>query len=603
MLVELNIEDFAIIEKLNLKFADGFNVLTGETGAGKSIIIDAVTMLLGGRADTSFVRAGCDRARIEAIFRLSPALRAVIDPILDEEGLEGDNPGVLTLGRELRSTGRSYCRVNGSTVNLSILERIAASLVDIHGQNEHLSLLQVRQHLIFLDRYAGLERQRSNLAGEVRQLRRVRQELADLQRDEQFLARRIDQLTFQVEEIEMAELKPGEETDLNTERNRLANAEQLSQLSAEAYALLIEPESDEQFAIIDLLGQLSKVTNNLAKLDDTWSENGEMIESLTYQVQDIATFVRDYSDEIDFNPTRLQEIEERLSLIFSLKRKYGATVDDILDFHRQARNELDTISHSEERIEDLQQQEEALRHTIGELALALSQARRQAGEALGEGVIAELADLSMEKSTFAADIRWNEAPDGVYIENKENKENDENDQGEQLTVSCDETGIDRVEFLISPNPGEPLKPLAKVASGGETSRVMLALKNVLAVADDTPTLIFDEIDQGIGGRVGGVVGEKLWLLSSNGHHQVLCVTHLPQIAGYAELHCHVSKQVIGGRTKTAIHILTGEERVGELAQMLGTLSDSTRQSAREILDKAAATKSTNPKTEKLTIQN
>ena len=588
MLVELNIEDFAIIEQLNLKFSEGFNVLTGETGAGKSIIIDAVTMLLGGRGDSTFIRAGSDRARIEGLFRLSPPLRTAVDPILAEEGLEGDNPDILILGRELRSTGRSFCRVNGSTVNLSLLEKIAAQLVDIHGQNEHISLMQVRQHLTFLDRYAGLSSQRNQLAAEVRQLRRIRQELADLQRDEQFLARRIDQLTFQVEEITMANLKPGEEIELNAERNRLANAEQLSQLSAEAYALLVEAGSDEQFSILDLLGQLTRVMNNLAKLDEDWSEKREMVDNLTYQVEDVATFVRDYNENIDFNPLRLQEIEERLGLIFSLKRKYGATVEDILEFGRKAQLELDNISHSEERIEALKAEQETFRQKIGQLALALSEARRQAGKTLAVGVETELADLSMEKAKFAVDIQWNEAADGVYVEAK---------PGEVVTVACDDTGIDRVEFLISPNPGEPLKPLAKVASGGETSRIMLALKNVLAIADETPTLIFDEIDQGIGGRIGGVVGQKLWMLASQGHHQVLCVTHLPQIAGYAELHYHVAKQVSGGRTKTDIQALTGEAQINEMAQMLGVLSDSTRQSAREILKEAAAAKSTKPNLE------
>ncbi|MCB9077988.1 MAG: DNA repair protein RecN [Anaerolineaceae bacterium] len=588
MLVELNIEDFAIIEQLNLKFSEGFNVLTGETGAGKSIIIDAVTMLLGGRGDSTFIRAGSDRARIEGLFRLSPPLRTAVDPILAEEGLEGDNPDILILGRELRSTGRSFCRVNGSTVNLSLLEKIAAQLVDIHGQNEHISLMQVRQHLTFLDRYAGLSSQRNQLAAEVRQLRRIRQELADLQRDEQFLARRIDQLTFQVEEITMANLKPGEEIELNAERNRLANAEQLSQLSAEAYALLVEAGSDEQFSILDLLGQLTRVMNNLAKLDEDWSEKREMVDNLTYQVEDVATFVRDYNENIDFNPLRLQEIEERLGLIFSLKRKYGATVEDILEFGRKAQLELDNISHSEERIEALKAEQETFRQKIGQLALALSEARRQAGKTLAVGVETELADLSMEKAKFAVDIQWNEAADGVYVEAK---------PGEVVTVACDDTGIDRVEFLISPNPGEPLKPLAKVASGGETSRIMLALKNVLAIADETPTLIFDEIDQGIGGRIGGVVGQKLWMLASQGHHQVLCVTHLPQIAGYAELHYHVAKQVSGGRTKTDIQALTGEAQINEMAQMLGILSDSTRQSAREILKEAAAAKSTKPNLE------
>jgi len=591
MLVELTIKDFAIIDELCLKFNSGFNVLTGETGAGKSIIIDAVTMLLGGRADTTFIRSEADRARIEGIFHLSDYLRAEIDPILEAEGLEGDDPELLILGREIRSTGRNFCRVNGQTVSLSILEQVANPLIDIHGQSEHLSLMQVRQHQRFLDRYAGLESQREQLASEMRQLRKVRQELADLRRDEQYLARRTDQLSFQVEEITMANLKPGEETELNAERNRLANAEQLSQLTGEAYRLLVE-SGEEQSSIRDLLGQVSKLIGNLAKLDQDWNEQRQMVDDLTYQLDDLATVVRDYNEGIDFSPTRLQEIEERLSLIFSLKRKYGDSVEEVIEFGRRAQAELENISHSEERLEALRETEEAMRHKIGQLALALSKARRQAGETLAAGVEAQLADLSMEKAKFSADIQWVEAQDGVYVET---------DDGRVLTLACDDQGADRIEFLISPNPGEPLKPLAKVASGGETSRVMLALKNVLATADETPTLIFDEIDQGIGGRVGGVVGQKLWRLAHDGNHQVLCVTHLPQIAGYAEVHYHVAKQVNQGRTKTHVRILQNEDQINELAQMLGILSDSTRQSAREILDEASLAKSGKLSGEKLTI--
>ena len=582
MLVELNISNFAIIDQLSLKFAAGFNALTGETGAGKSIIIDAVTMLLGGRADTSFIRANSDRARVEGLFRLSPHLRELIDPILEREGLEGDDPDILILGRELRNNGRNFCRVNGRTVNLSILEEAAQPLVDIHGQSEHLSLMQVRQHQRFLDRYAGLEEQRRQVADEVRQLRRVRKELADLLRDEQQLARRVDQLSFQVEEIQAANLKPGEEADLNLERNRLANAEQLNQLAGEAYGLLLENSGgDEQPSVTDLLGQTTRLISNLAKLDPTWVEPQQLIESLTYQAEELARTLRDYTEGIDFDPARLQDVEERLGLIYRLKRKYGNSIEEILEFGERARTELENISHSEERIKTLRETEEALRHKIGGLALALSGARREAGQSLAQGVIAHLADLGMDKADFAVEINWSEEPDGVYIETEE--------QG-QLCLACDERGIDQVEFLIAPNPGEPLKPLVKVASGGETSRVMLALKTVLAVADETPSLIFDEIDQGIGGRVGGVVGRKLWELSHRGQHQVLCVTHLPQIASYGDSHYHVSKQVAAGTTQTEVRLLSDEDRVEELAHMLGVLSNSTRQSAREILSEAALTK-------------
>mgnify|MGYP005849860247 CR=1 FL=1 len=577
MLVELTISDFAIIDELTLRFDSGFNVLTGETGAGKSIIIDAVTTLLGGRADTNLVRTGSSRARIEGSFRLSKDLRALIDPILEREGLDADQPDLLLLGREIRDNGRSFCRVNGSTVNLSILEEVAQPLVDIHGQSEHLSLLKVRQHQRFLDRYAGLDAQRDSLAGEVRRLRQIRQELAALRQDQQRLARRLDQLTFQVEEIQAANLQPGEEAELNLERNRLANAEQLSQLAAELYRLLIEGDGEAQPPAADLLGEAARLMGSLVKLDESWAESRQLLDNLLYQLEDLGRTVRDYSENIDFNPARLQEVEERLGLIFNLKRKYGNSIEEIIAFGQKAQAELETLSHSEERIEELQEQEEVQRRKLGQLALALSQARRQASQTLAEGVIAQLADLGMAQADFVVELQWTDDPAGVYVETEAGRR----------VLACDERGIDRIEFLIAPNPGEALKPLVKVASGGETSRIMLALKTVLASADETPTLIFDEIDQGIGGRVGGVVGRKLWELAHQGCHQVLCVTHLPQIAGYGDAHYHVAKQVVDKRTLTGVRTLSGDDRVEELASMLGAPSPSTRQSAREILDQAA----------------
>ena len=577
MLVELNITNFAIIDQLNLRFDPGFNTLTGETGAGKSIIVDAVTTLLGGRADSTFVRSGSSRARIEGSFRLSKDLRVLIDPILEREGLDGDEPDILILGREIRSNGRNFCRVNGTAVNLAILEEVAQPLVDIHGQSEHLSLLKVRQHQRFLDRYAGLDEQRESLAIEVRQLRQVRQELKSLRQDQQRLARRLDQLTFQVEEIQAANLQPGEEEELNIERNRLANAEQLSQLAGELYRLLIEGDGEEQPPAADLLGQAARLVGSLVKLDETWDEPRQTLDNLVYQLEDLGRTVRDYSESIDFNPGRLQEVEERLGLIYNLKRKYGNSIEEIILFGEKAQAELESLSHSEERIDELAEQEETLRHQLGQLALVLSEARRQASQSLAEGVIAQLADLGMAQADFAVEITWNDEAEGVYVETETGRR----------SLACDERGLDRIEFLIAPNPGEPLKPLVKVASGGETSRIMLALKTVLAAADETPTLIFDEIDQGIGGRVGGVVGRKLWELAHIGNHQVLCVTHLPQIAGYGDAHYHVAKQVVDNRTLTGVRNLTGDDRVEELALMLGTPSDSTRQSAREILKQAA----------------
>ncbi|HEY64674.1 MAG TPA: DNA repair protein RecN [Caldilineae bacterium] len=579
MLVELNIRNFAIIEELNLRFSEGLNVLTGETGAGKSIIIDAVSLLLGGRAFTDLIRAGADRAEIEGHFRLGSRAR-VIQPILEAEGLEGEDD-LLILAREVRRSGRNICRVNGRAVALSLLSEIGQYLVDIHGQGEHLSLLRVREHVNLLDRYAGLEAERAEMARLVERLRQVRSELVDLRRDERELARRVDLLTYQVQEITEARLVPGEEEELEAERRRLANAEQLMLLATEA-AQVLEEGFEEQMSVIDLLGQVEQALTRLARIDPDMEAMRQQVEDLSYQLADIARDVRDYRDGIEFNPARLAQIEERLDVIHNLKRKYGDSIEEILAFAERAQAELDTITHSEERIAELEAEEERLLREIGELGQRLSQARREAGERLAQEVERELDDLRMEHARFGVDLRWRDDPEGAYVGDRR--------------VAFDATGLDRVEFLISANPGEPLRPLARVASGGETARLMLALKTVLSRADETPTLIFDEIDVGIGGRVGAVVGRKLWGLTApdvqgRRAHQVLCVTHLPQLAAYGDTHYHVSKVVEGDRTVTRVRELSGDERIEELAAMLGAPTDSGRESTAMMLAEAEAVKS------------
>ncbi len=577
MLAELTIKNFAIIDNLHLAFTAGFSTLTGETGAGKSIIIDAVSLLLGGRASAEAIRAGEKAAFVEGVFRLSAGLQNQINPILQREGLD-DNGGAadtLVLGREVRATGRNFCRVNGRTVNLGLLAEIAAPLIDIHGQHQHLSLLQVKMHRAFLDRFGGLDSLRQAVRQQFKTLQVVRRELRALQQDAQQIARRIDQLKFQMEEIEAAALRPGEEDDLAVERTRQANAERLSQLSNEACQLLVEA-IDNQPAAADLLGQIVRLLHDLRRIDDSVAPLADLAETIGYQIEDLSGLLRAYGEEIEFNPNRLQEIEERLGLIYSLKRKYGDSIAEILAFGDRARTELDSISHAEDRIEALQAEEETLRHSLGRLAAGLSEKRRAAGDKLAHGVEVELQELGMAQTRFHVQLERAPHPTGVYVKAE--------------TFACDETGLDRVEFLIAPNPGEPLKPMIKIASGGETSRLMLALKTVLAQADETPTLIFDEIDQGIGGRIGGVVGRKLWGLAHQAGHQVLCITHLPQIAAFGDTHYHVKKHIENKRTTTDIALMANGARVDELAQMLGTLSDTNRLSARELLAKAAALK-------------
>jgi len=573
VLRELYIQDYAIIEQLQLRFDPGFTVLTGETGAGKSIIIGALSLLLGGRGGTDFIRAGAERAIIEGTFSLNKDLQATLIPLLARDGLDDPHdPAILHLAREIRSNGRSISRVNGRAVALKMLRQIGEHLVDIHGQTEHLSLMRVSEHVDMLDRYGGLGDLRAQVAAQVQRLRQVRDELQSLRQDERELARRVDLLKYQVAEIEAAHLDPDEEQGLLQERTRLANAEQLIELADEAYLALYEG-GEEQASAFDLLQAAARALAGLIRLDASTSPLGETAEAAGYQVEDLAQSLRAYRESIEYNPQRLEQVEDRLAQIRSLQRKYGDSIAQVLAFALEARQELETIEHSGERIAELEAEQDHLLHEIGRLGLELSERRREAAARLAAGIEAELEQLSMARAHFGVDFQWRETPDGAYVE------------GQRLAF--DQTGLDRAEFMVAPNVGEPLKPLVRTASGGETSRLMLALKTVLAQADRTPTLIFDEIDAGIGGRVGAVVGRKLWGLTvadDQAHrHQVLCVTHLPQLASYADLHLHVCKEIVDERTVTNVHRLAGQERERELAAMLGALTDKTLASAREIL--------------------
>jgi DNA repair protein RecN (Recombination protein N) len=580
MLAELTITNFAIIERVHIRFASGFNVLTGETGAGKSILIDAVSFLLGGRADTSIVRAETELCTIEGIFELSPQEQAGIDPLLEPDALQNEDPSLLILAREIRRSGHNVCRINGRAVRLGDMEAIGEHLIDIHGQSEHLSLLQERTHLDFLDRYAGLGAARAAYAEEVRALRAVQRELDDLLRNERELNQRVDLLRYQIDEIAAAHLDPDEEETLAQERNRLANAERLAELSGEAVALLAD-EGGDQSTAIDLLGQAVRVLASLARVDPATEGYWQRMEQIEYELNDVIGSLRDYQGEIEFNPARLNRVEERISLIRRLQHKYGDSIEEILAFEERAAEELDRIEHSEERIAELRKQEQAYLREIGGQGSALSALRRVAAARLSEAVEAELAELRMEGARFEVEIRWHEAADGAVVQVP--PEGTEVPPGR---YDFDEKGLDHVVFLLSANVGEELKPMVKVASGGETSRLMLALKTALAQADQIPTLIFDEIDQGIGGRIGGVVGKKLWGLSqahSEQRRQVFCVTHLPQLASYADSHLHVRKTVAEGRTRTVVDLLDQGERVRELAQMLGGETEGTREIAEALL--------------------
>jgi DNA repair protein RecN (Recombination protein N) len=497
--------------------------------------------------------------------------------LLESEGVESDNPETLLLAREVRLNGRNICRVNGRAVTLSFLSDVSEQLVDIHGQGEHLSLLKPRAHLPLLDAYAGLSGEQKALGREVTALRHLESQLEKLRSSARDTARHIDMLEYQVAEIDAARLEPGEEEELRIERARLGNVEQLLESTNEALSLLLGVD-DEMPAAVDLLSQAERALGHLARYDESKHEWLARLEGLVSEVSDLAAVLRDYQEALEFNPARLDTVEERLELIRTLKRKYGDDIEAILAWRDRAAGELDEITHSEERLEALAAEQETRLRRIGAMAEKLSVQRKKAAESLARAVERELADLKMEGARFAVAADTVRDEDGAFV-------------GEER-LAFDHTGIDRLEFLISTNPGEPLKPMVRVASGGETARLMLALKTVLARVDATPTLIFDEVDQGIGGRVGDVVGRKLWDLTAEGAHQVVVVTHLPQLAGYGDAHFSVSKMQSNGRTVTAVTRLDHAGRIDELAAMLGTRDEAARQGAHSILEKAAEAKAT-----------
>jgi DNA repair protein RecN (Recombination protein N) len=574
MLLELNISDFAIIERLNLHLAPGFNVLSGETGAGKSIIIDALGTLRGERTDPTFVRAGSERARIEGVFGINDMPR--IAPILEEYGLYDGEDDQVILSREInRESGRSVARVNGRAVSSAVLREIGSLLVDIHGQHEGLALFNTRTHGDLLDRYSGLVPLREELGLAIGELRHVRDELDSLRSAAARRAERIEELRILLEDVQAAKLRPGEEEDLLRERTLVQNSAKIIDLINSVYALLYagdEAGRKASRAIVEALGTVSTSLDELARLDPAVEGTAEQARELLYIAEDLAGAVRAYRDTIDSDPSRLDAIEDRLTLIRDMQRKYRGTISQILDRASAAEAEIDRLTNSDEHMAELEQQEQRILVRAGRLAEDLSQRRRKAGDTLAKAIVGAMGELAMPHVRFHVAMTRAEEPTGLPAGGS--------------SYAFDKTGIDRIEFMLSPNPGEPLKPLAKIASGGESARLLLALKSILSKVDEVPTLIFDEVDVGVGGRAGTVVGEKLWSISDQ--HQVICITHLPQVAAFGDNHYGISKLISGDRTRTTVTRLSYEQRVEELAAMLdGTpVSDHSRRSAQEMLDRS-----------------
>ena len=571
MLKEIRISNFAIIESLDLELTPGFNVFTGETGAGKSIILDALSIVLGEKSDASFVREGTKRASVEAVFDYGTR-REEITEVLEREDLPPDD-GIeeLSLSREIRLEGRSTARVNGHSVSLGLLQEIGSLLVDIHGQSEHLSLLKPGSHIRLVDQFAGNGELLKEYRSRYRKYLSVVRQLKELHEGEAEALRQQDMLTYQLNEISAAELSEEEEENLNRERDRMANSERIARLLQKAL-LSLSGRSEERPGIIDQLDTLDSALDDLTGYDDTLQPLYDTAVTAADQLNEVLDKLQRYKSSLGFSTRRRNQIEERLSLYFSLKRKYGGTVPAVLEFAKNAKKKLALITGAGEQITELEAEKELLLRDLSELAVRLSERRTEAAGRISAGVEKELDELRMQSARF--EVQMEKVP-------SENGLTDEN--GQKLNFT--DTGFDRVEFLIAPNPGEGLKPLAKVASGGETSRLMLALKNTLAQADTIPTMVFDEIDQGIGGRIGALVGEKLWRLAR--FHQVICITHLPQLAALYDSHFHVRKQISEDRTRTIVDRLDAEESLHELASLMGSDNEENTSAVRVMLKESA----------------
>lgn len=563
VLTALRIKDFAIIDELEASFGPGLTVLTGETGAGKSIIIEALSVVLGGRASAEMVRTGADQAVVEAAFdaSASPALSETLESL----DLPVD-PETILVRRTIAAGGRSRVSVNGAMATVTALQQIGERLVDIHGQHEHQLLLRPDAHLELLDTYGALAALRAQVAGRVAEREALRAELESLTLGERERAQRQDLLAYQLKEIEAAGLAGGEDEELARERERLIHAETLAAAAHEGAERLYAADGAVTEQMQAVLVRLEEAARIDPKLERAASELREALHGL----QETARGLEAYAARVEFDPQRLEAVGDRLELIRDLKRKYGSTVEEILAHSEACAGELEGLEGSEERIPKLTEQLERLEAALGEQALELSARRRRASGKLEEAVVAQLRALHMEAVRF--EVAFSHAPDPEGFCRID---------GEPVEVGP--AGLDRLEFLFSPNPGEALKPLAKIASGGELSRFMLAVKQILARADGIPVLVFDEVDSGIGGRVAATVGEKLKALAAE--RQVFCITHLPQIAQLADNHLRVTKVIERGRARTAVEALGADERVEELARMTAgaEVTEAARRHAQEMV--------------------
>ena len=547
MLSLLHIENIAVIECAEISFDRGFNVLTGETGAGKSIVIDAISAILGERAYRDMIRTGTQMASVRAVFTGVPEL-----PWFEENGVEYDAETVIQ--RQIHLDGKNVCRVNGSLVSVSILRKLGIQLINIHGQHDTASLFDEDNHLTMLDAFGDNQQLQADYQEKYAAVSALRREIDRMTMDEGEKLRRMETLRYQIGEIEKAELEPGEDEALEERRKILQNSEKLSDGLNDAAECLYGGEDSDGAA--GLLAQAEYALSRLARFSDSFSSLHERVNDLKYQVQDIAEEVRDARDELSYSADELEQIESRLDVIHKLRRKYGATCDDILEFLDKAKKELDDIEFADDHLERLKGKLQKAEKQAWDAALVLRKNRKETAQKLSERILTELAQLDMPRVQFQCQFQEQE---------------------------LGSTGADAVAFYMSANAGEALKPLSKVASGGELARIMLAMKNVLAEKDQVETLIFDEVDTGVSGRAAQKVAEKLRSVAA--HKQVLCVTHLPQLAALADTHLLIAKSERDGRTYTTVTPLDLEGRKRELARIIGgaNITETTLKSAEEML--------------------
>jgi DNA repair protein RecN (Recombination protein N) len=578
LLLELRVKNLGIIESIDWSLGSGLNVITGETGAGKSLVIDAVETLLEGKVGDEVIRHGSNEAQIEGVFALpDDAILPQLRELLAEKGLKSDDDN-LVISCESKRQGRSIVRVNGQAVTRGILRQIGRLLIDIHGQSEHLSLLDTKYHLDFLDAYGHTMDLRHSFSARVAGLHKLEQELKELVEVEKDAARREEFLRFQLDEIRKSELRVGEEEELERERNILSSAEKLKAVSYEAYQALCKEDASRASApALDKLNEALGVMKKLVELDSTLSQQLKYLEETVYGVEELARDIRAYSERLEHNPERLEEVASRFELIKSLKRKYGQTIADILSYMAKTEKEMEEISLSSERKTELEKMCSQLKAEMGKIASEISTARSAAAKKLVAEVKKELQDLNMPQVEFEVSITRDESEEGIPLPDGK-------------TYAFNNEGVDVVEFMASTNPGEPVKPITKIASTGEISRFTLALKGALSEVDNIPILIFDEIDIGVGGRSGEIIGKKLWALAQN--RQVICVTHLPQIAAFADAHYNVHKHESGARTVSMLQPLEGEARTKEIAVMLAgpQYTEVSLDDARAVIQKAQAWK-------------